>query len=129
MTLIYIPVEVPEGDLNDLLTKLTEAQVAQYAPAPVATAEPADPWADEPIPPGESVPPGTTTAPSRTAAPAAAPPVRPATSSVPAAGGPPSCPHGPMKFVEGGFSRKTGRPYPAFYACASRDPACKGVNA
>jgi len=39
------------------------------------------------------------------------------------AGSTPTCVHGPMKFVQGGVSSKTGKPYNAFYSCTSPDRA------
>jgi hypothetical protein len=33
--------------------------------------------------------------------------------------GGPVCAHGPMKYVPGGFSKSTNRPYPAFWACTT----------
>lgn len=43
----------------------------------------------------------------------------------PAANIVPMCPegHGPMKYVPGGTSKRTGKPYDAFYGCNNRD--CK----
>jgi hypothetical protein len=33
--------------------------------------------------------------------------------------GGPVCAHGPMRFVPGGFSKSTNRPYPAFWGCTA----------
>lgn len=42
----------------------------------------------------------------------------------------PTCQHGPMKLVPAGYSKRTGKPYDAFYACQGpRDAQCKGVQA
>lgn len=42
----------------------------------------------------------------------------------------PTCAHGPMKYVAGGYSKRTNKPYDAFYACQGpRDSQCKGVKA
>lgn len=42
----------------------------------------------------------------------------------------PTCTHGPMKYVPGGYSKRTNKPYDAFYACQGpRDSQCKGVKA
>jgi len=42
----------------------------------------------------------------------------------------PSCAHGPMKFVQGGISKNTGKAYNAFYSCtAGSGSSCKTVNA
>ena len=56
-----------------------------------------------------------------------------AAKSAPAApaGSVPTCVHGPMKHVPGGVSKKTGKPYDAFYSCVSsdRDNQCKTKSA
>jgi hypothetical protein len=62
--------------------------------------------------------------------PAPAPTPEPATDSwgVPAPAATPLCDHGqPMKLVPAGVSKKTGKPYKAFYCCASpdREQQCK----
>ena len=53
-------------------------------------------------------------------------PVPPTGAGAPAA---PNCVHGPMKLVPGGVSKKTGKPYNAFWACQwpDRDTQCKSV--
>jgi hypothetical protein len=63
-------------------------------------------------------------------APAAAPAADPwAPAPVEVNAGPaPMCDHGqPMKLVPAGVSKKTGKPYPGFYACANpdRNSQCK----
>lgn len=46
-------------------------------------------------------------------------PALPGATPTPAATSAPLCEHGqPAKLVPGGVSKKTNRPYPAFYACA-----------
>lgn len=67
------------------------------------------------------------------AAPAWTPPVEvnpwaPAPVQAEPAGNAPLCDHGqPMKLVPAGVSKKTGKPYPGFYACANpdRNSQCK----
>lgn len=53
------------------------------------------------------------------------PPVQP--STVPSQA--PSCQHGAMKLIPGGISKKTGKPYNAFWACQwpNRDEQCQAV--
>lgn len=68
-------------------------------------------WEDEPKPkfvPAPVAPPQTASAPSDT----------------------PLCQHGPMKLVPAGVSKKTGKPYGAFWSCTSRNRAeqCKAVS-
>ena len=42
----------------------------------------------------------------------------------------PSCTHGAMKYVPGGTSTRTNRPYKAFWSCTGpRDSQCKTVDA
>ena len=43
----------------------------------------------------------------------------------------PSCAHGPMRFVQGGVAKATGRGFPAFWSCTEpKGPTqCKSVNA
>jgi hypothetical protein len=46
--------------------------------------------------------------------------------------GPPTCAHGPMRYVKAGTSNATGKPYNAFYGCQAdrNDPnRCKSVSA
>lgn len=72
--------------------------------------------------------------PAAPAAPAAAPqpafapvpPQQPVAPAPQAAAAAPSCAHGPMKLVPGGISKKTGKPYNAFWACQwpNRDEQC-----
>lgn len=137
MAIVYIPVEVPDNELTDLLTKLTVAQPAQYAPSPTRVIEqqlggqelpPAtDPWtgnaatgAAAPVQPNV-IP--TSTVPTATPTSQATPAGQTST---------PMCAHGPRKFVASGFSQRTGKPYPAFWACPAQrgDPSqCRGIQA
>lgn len=39
-----------------------------------------------------------------------------------------SCAHGPMKFVPAGVSKKTGKPYRAFYSCTVQGSGCPTVS-
>lgn len=80
--------------------------------APIAAGSPA-PGAEPALPPN----------PWNTPAPAPAP----AQAAPAPAANAPMCDHGqPMKLVPAGVSKKTGKPYPGFYACAnpSRDHQC-----
>lgn len=54
-----------------------------------------------------------------------APVAPPAAPAAPAAGV--NCAHGPMKLMPAGVSKKTGKPYNAFYACQwpTREEQCK----
>lgn len=66
-----------------------------------------------------------------------APPVQPAFAPIPpqpvapvapqAAAAGMACAHGPMKLMPAGVSKKTGKPYNAFYACQwpNRDEQCR----
>ena len=58
-------------------------------------------------------------------APAVIAPAAPAAAAIQA----PSCQHGPMKQIPGGISKKTGKPYNAFWACQwpNRDEQCQAV--
>lgn len=38
------------------------------------------------------------------------------------------CVHGPMKFVQGGVAKRTGKPYPAFWGCTANVKGCQPVN-
>lgn len=38
-----------------------------------------------------------------------------------------SCPHGPMRLVPAGVSKKTGKPYRAFYSCTVQGSGCPTV--
>ena len=92
---------------NLLAGATTVAPIAAGSPAPAAPPQPA--WS----------------------APAATPVDDPWGSAPPAAepaGPAPMCDHGqPMKLVPAGVSKKTGKPYPGFYACANpdRNSQCK----
>jgi len=68
--------------------------------------------------------PAPSPAPARSTAPASVP--GPAAPAPAAASDAPMCDHGlPARHVPGGISKKTNRPYPAFYACAQpRDTQC-----
>jgi hypothetical protein len=80
---------------NLLAAAHTAAPLVAHAPAPVSA--PPAPVADDPW------------APTPSAAPPQVAPV-------------PNCDHGqPMKLVPPGVSKKTGKPYPGFYACANPD--------
>jgi len=118
------------GLLADAIARGSLAGVAaETAPAS------ADPW-DAGWGPSQETetpanpPAGTTTGQSPGTVRSAEPPSQTgsASSAAPAI---PSCAHGPMKFVPGGFSKRTGKPYPAFWACqAPRGTAtCKGQDA
>ena len=72
---------------------------------------------DEPVWAAKSAP-ALTNATAGYAAPVAAAPAQPQIT-----GSTPTCVHGPMKFVQGGVSSKTGKPYNAFYSCTSPDRA------
>lgn len=52
-------------------------------------------------------------------------PVAPVAQAAPAAGV--NCTHGPMKLMPAGISKKTGKPYNAFYACQwpTREEQCR----
>jgi hypothetical protein len=52
-------------------------------------------------------------------------PVAPVAQAAPAAGV--NCSHGPMKLMPAGISKKTGKPYNAFYACQwpTREEQCR----
>lgn len=39
-----------------------------------------------------------------------------------------SCMHGPMRHVPAGISKKTGKPYPAFWTCSAGDRNCKNIG-
>lgn len=68
--------------------------------------------------------PAVSTPPAAASAPASVPgPAAPAASTAPDV---PVCDHGlPARHVPGGISKKTNRPYPAFYACAQpRESQC-----
>lgn len=140
--IVYIPVDVPEGEVAALLAKLypkgivtqvysqdptqppgsTSSGGTSYAPstggAGTASPEPADPW----------VPAGAV---GSQQYPTPAPPTpQPSGSGTP--GTPPSCKHGQMRYVAAGYSQKTGRPYPAFYGCPADRNApdkCRSVPA
>lgn len=81
---------------NLLAAATTAAPLVAHAPAPVAVPAPSVPVAsDNPWTPAST--------------PAQVAPV-------------PNCDHGqPMKLVPPGISKKTGKPYPGFYACANPD--------
>lgn len=83
----------------------------QGAPsAPVSQGQP-DPWSGQQAPPQQQQAP---------------------VQQQPAAGGPPTCRHGVMRFVPAGFSQSTGRAYPAFYGCQAARGApdkCRSVPA
>lgn len=102
------------------------ATTAQPAPV-VSTAQPVqngsadyDPWAGT----------GATRAPVQQ-------PVQPYQPQAPqqpqqAPQGGPVCAHGPMRYVPGGFSRTSNRPYAAFYGCPQPKDApdkCRSVKA
>lgn len=66
-------------------------------------------------------------APSPWGTPAPAPAPAPVQAAPAPAANAPMCDHGqPMKLVPAGVSKKTGKPYPGFYACnnPSRDSQC-----
>lgn len=39
-----------------------------------------------------------------------------------------SCPHGPMRLVPAGVSKKNGKPYRAFYSCTVNGSSCPTVS-
>lgn len=84
-----------------------------------------------PIAAGSPAPGAAPAAPAWGAPPAAAPvddPWAPAAPEPAAPGNAPLCDHGqPMKLIPAGVSKKTGKPYPGFYACANpdRNSQCK----
>lgn len=152
MSTIFIPVEIPDDELVNLLAKMTTSQPAQYAPNPGAAQtanqvplppEPQDPWADQ----GQAYPQGQPqtqqppVAPSGQYPPQNQPPVQsyqgaPQAPQAQPQGQPapnmPQCQHGVRKFVAAGFSQRTGQPYPAFWACQANrnDPTkCKSLPA
>lgn len=103
----------------------------QQAPTPAPAAGPPagstapapgqeyDPWAGTNAAPAGAQPGYAAPA---TAAPAAQPgtyAAGPSAAAPPANPGGPVCAHGPMKYVPGGFSKSTNRPYPAFWACTT----------
>lgn len=97
-----------------LRSELGAEQVAQGAPARPAPARPARPAPRQ-------------AAPTYEAQDAPYPDDFP-----PGEDGPPSCAHGPMRYVAAGTSKATGKPYGAFYGCTARrdDPTrCKSVPA
>lgn len=55
------------------------------------------------------------------AAPAPVAPPKPVAPAAPAASNAPLCQHGPMRLVPAGISKKTGKPYNAFWSCTSKD--------
>jgi hypothetical protein len=73
--------------------------------------------------------PGATVVPAPVAAPAPVVPTAPAPVAAPPvqATAAPMCGHGmPAKYIAGGIAKQSGKPYPAFYACAlDRDNQCK----
>ena len=59
-------------------------------------------------------------------------PVAPPRPATPVASNAPLCQHGPMKLVPAGVSKKTGKPYGAFWACDCGKPRaeqCKAISA
>lgn len=76
--------------------------------------------------------PETVQAPPAQPAFAPVPPPQPAVAAPQAApAGSMNCAHGPMKLMPAGVSKKSGKPYNAFYACQwpNRDEQCKTVQA
>lgn len=57
-------------------------------------------------------------------------PVAPPVQQTAPQGQTPACQHGPMKLVPGGISKKTGKPYNAFWACQwpTREEQCRAVS-
>jgi len=146
MSIIYIPVEVPDNELTDLLAKLTVAQPAQYAPSPtqvieqqlggqelpsnvlsVRVAPATDPWTGNAAT-GAAAPVQPNVIPTSTV-----PTATPTSQATPAGQtSKPMCAHGPRRFVASGFSQATGKPYSAFWACPTQrgDPSkCQGIPA
>lgn len=51
-------------------------------------------------------------------------------AAAPSGGPAPTCRHGQMKYVPGGVSKRTQRPYKAFYSCTGpREDQCDSVDA
>lgn len=97
MPTIFVPVEVSEEELMRVV-----GAGAQPPPAPPAQPPPDDPWA------------GTNAAPPAHTAPAPPAPQQPAQGAAA-----PVCVHGPRRYVPAGFSKSTGRAYPAFWGCSA----------
>lgn len=112
------------GEQRNVVNVQPSGQVATTAqPGTLATQHGSadyDPWA------------GTNAAPQAPQAPTQAyqPPAQQQPQQAPQGG--PVCLHGPMRYVPGGFSRSTNRPYPAFFGCPQPKDApdkCKSVPA
>jgi hypothetical protein len=113
-----------ELDDSDAVWELIHAAQSKAKPMSVAQVQQAlnatvipDPLATKPAPPAPVRP--------------AAHNYGPAPASNAPMGAPPSCIHGPMRYVKGGVAKATGKGFPPFWSCIMpKGPEqCKSVNA
>lgn len=133
MTTIFIPVEVPDGELGDLLARFASAQMGatyvgpattQSNPPSTQTPQPAEqPAYQQQSDPWETATPAVQTGQPQYQQPRTAP----ASPGTMPSGQPPNCAHGQMQPIAAGVSQ-AGKPYGPGWSCpAPRGQQCKPV--